>query len=105
MNGFDKPSIKSERFYLKQMGAKIHPRSGRGKILKADGSTDMFVIDVKEAEKSFTLNDRVWTKVTTDAYKVDSEKYPMLLLVIGNPKRRLVVMDYEAYEVLINGDD
>lgn len=95
---------KSEQFELKRMGAKVHKNSGRG-LIKGDGSTDMFVIDVKEAEKSFTLNDRVWTKVTTDAYKVDSEKYPMLLLVIGNPKRRLVVMDYEAYEVLINGDD
>ena len=40
----------SERGELKRIGAKQHINSGRGPV-KADGSLDDFVIDVKEYSK------------------------------------------------------
>jgi hypothetical protein len=84
------PSIKSEREILKSVGARPHPNSGRNTI-KADGSDDMFVIDVKEASKSFTLNDRVWTKICSDSYQVDPYKSPQLLIVLGGTKRLAII--------------
>jgi hypothetical protein len=76
-------NLKSERKILKDYGITAHPRSGRGRFLKADGSDDMFVWDVKEAEKSFHFNQGVWNKICSDAYHVDPYKNPGLLIVLG----------------------
>lgn len=84
---------KSERAILIGAGAKPHKNSGRG-MVKGDGSDNIFVIDVKEAEKSFTLNKRVWDKICSDAYQVDPNKNPQLLVVLGGTKKLAVV---EAY--------
>lgn len=86
-----KPSLKSEREWLKHIGARSHPSSGRGPILKADGSDDMFVWDVKETGKSFSLNEGVWSKICTDAYKVDPYKNPALLVIVGGRLKLAVV--------------
>jgi hypothetical protein len=36
------------------MGARVHPMSGAGRI-KADGSDDDYLYEIKDANKSFTL--------------------------------------------------
>lgn len=93
---------KTERNELRRMGAKPHKNSGRG-MIKGDGSTDEFVVDVKEANKTFTLSQDVWAKICTDAMKVDKNKSPMLMLVIGegNNKVRLSVVEWSIQEDLI----
>lgn len=89
-------SNKSERNELAIAGAKPHSNSGRGQWKKGDGSDNTFVIDVKEASKSFTLNESVWSKICTDAYRVDPFKAPQLLIVLGveNKKRLAIVESY-----------
>lgn len=104
-----KATNKTEAAELRRMGAKVHKNSGRG-MVKGDGSTDEFVIDVKEANKTFTLSQDVWAKICTDAMKVDKTKSPMLQLVIGegNQKIRLSVLEWSIVEDLIeraNNDD
>lgn len=92
---------KSEANELRRMGAKIHKNSGRG-MIKGDGSTDEFVIDVKEANKTFTLSQDVWAKICTDAMKVDRNKSPLLQLVIGEQSKvRLCVVEWSILEELI----
>lgn len=81
----------SEVAILKSVGAKPHKNSGRGYV-KGDGSDNKFVIDVKEAEKSFTLSKSVWDKICTDAYKVDPNKDPQLLVVLGG-RHKLAIID------------
>lgn len=45
----------TERQVLRERGARQHPRSGAGRI-KQDGSTEDAVIEVKDANRSFTLS-------------------------------------------------
>lgn len=83
-------SNKSEREILKRHGIKPHKNSGRG-MVKGDGSDDYFVWDVKEASKSFALNENVWSKISTDAYKVDPYKNPALLVVLGGTTELAII--------------
>lgn len=105
-----KATNKTEAAELRRMGAKVHKNSGRGQV-KADGNTETFVVDVKEANKTFTLSQDVWAKICTDAMKVDRSKSPMLQLVIGEGpnKIRLSVLEWAILEDLIeradNNDD
>lgn len=96
-------TLKSERAELKGIGARPHPNSGRGKIAKADGSTDTLIVDIKEAAKSFTLNQKVWAKICTDAHKTDSSKAPALLIVLGegNMKIRLAIVEWDLLNSLM----
>lgn len=92
----------SERGELKKINAKAHKNSGRGQYQKADGSTDEFVVDVKEAVKSFTINQDVWAKIVTDTLKTSKNKYPALLLAIGETQKiRLAVIEWSALEDLV----
>lgn len=85
-------NLKSERSILKDYKITPHYNSGRGRFMKADGSDDLFVWDVKEAEKSFALNEKVWTKICSDAYKTDPYKNPGLLVVLGG-KTNLAIIE------------
>ena len=93
----------SERAELKKAGLKAHKNSGRGAV-KADGSDDEFVVDVKEYSKSFSISQDNWAKIVTDTLKVDRAKNPALMLVIGegNKKVRLAVIEWEVFEELRN---
>lgn len=92
----------SERGELKRIGAKAHKNSGRGQYQKADGSWEEFVIDVKEAGKSFTMNQEVWAKIVTDTLKTNKNAYPALLLAIGETQKiRLAVIEWSALEDLM----
>ena len=91
----------SERSELKKMNATAHKNSGRGNK-KGDGTWRDFVIDIKEAKKSFTLNQDVWAKVTTDSIKAGIEKNPALMIVLGegNKKVRLFITEFAIAEEL-----
>ena len=91
----------SERGELKRIGAKQHKNSGRGKV-KADGSLDDFVIDVKEYAKSYSVNQDSWAKIVMDTMQVDRKKSPALMLVLGegNKKIRLAIIEWETFEQL-----
>jgi hypothetical protein len=92
----------SEAAELKRIGAKAHKNSGRGQYYKGDGNTDEFIVDVKEAGKSFTLNQDVWAKIVTDTLRTDKTKYPALLLAIGETQKiRLAVIEWAALEDLM----
>jgi hypothetical protein len=91
----------SERQELKRIGAKQHKNSGRG-MVKADGSTDDFVIDVKEYSKSYSVSQDSWAKIVSDTMKVDRKKDPALMIVLGegNKKVRLAIIEWEVFEQL-----
>lgn len=91
----------SERSELKRIGAKQHKNSGRG-MVKADGSNENFVIDVKEYSKSFSINQDVWSKIVMDTMSVDRSKDPALMVVLGEgtKKVRLAIIEWEVFEQL-----
>ena len=91
----------SERQELKRIDAKQHKNSGRG-MVKADGSTDDFVIDVKEYSKSYSISQDSWAKIVSDTMKVDRKKDPALMIVLGegNKKVRLAIIEWEVFEQL-----
>jgi hypothetical protein len=91
----------SERSELKRIGAKQHKNSGRG-MVKADGSNEDFVIDVKEYSKSFSINQDVWSKIVMDTMSVDRSKDPALMIVLGEgtKKVRLAIIEWEVFEQL-----
>ena len=91
----------SERGELKRIGAKQHHNSGRGPV-KADGSLDDFVVDVKEYGKSYSVSQDSWAKIVSDTMKVDRKKNPALMVVLGkgNKKVRLAIIEWEVFEQL-----
>jgi hypothetical protein len=95
----------SERGELKRIGAKQHKNSGRG-MVKADGSNEDFVIDVKEYSKSFSINQDNWSKIVMDSMSVDRKKSPAIMLVLGKgPKKvRLAIIEWEVFEQLREND-
>jgi hypothetical protein len=97
----------SEKAEIKRDGAKAQKNSGRGKYQKGDAILHPFLVDYKEASKSFTLNKEVWAKICTDSFKVSRELYPCLKVIIGdgNDKVRLAVIEWAYLEELIGGLD
>lgn len=96
----DMADKQSELNELKRFGANPQKNSGRGKHAKGDGIVDeLFMIDVKEYEKSFSITQDVWAKTCTDAYRAGG-KEPMLGIVLGsgNNKVRLVVISKTMFE-------
>jgi hypothetical protein len=91
----------SERGELKRIGAKQHKNSGRG-MVKADGSNEDFVIDVKEYSKSFSINQENWAKIVMDTMSVDRKKSPAIMLVLGKGRQkvRLAIIEWEVFEQL-----
>ena len=67
--------------------------------MKGDGTWEEFLVDVKEANKTFTISKQTWGKVCKDAL-THREKDPMLLVVLdGNT--RLAVIEFEVLERLM----
>ena len=91
----------SERGELKRIGARPQKNSGRGKIQKGDGTLPGYVVDVKEYSKSFSITQDVWAKIVTDTLKVDREKSPALMVVLGEQKKvRLAIIEWNEFEEL-----
>jgi hypothetical protein len=84
----------SERSEAKRAGDRLQPNSGRGKHRKGDAINGEFVIDYKEYSKGIRITPDIWAKISTDAWRVDPDKYPMLKLILGEgaSKLRLSVM-------------
>jgi len=90
----------SEKQELKRIGAKAHKNSGRG-MVKADGNLDRYVVDVKEYAKSFSVNQDIWAKIVTDTLRVDPEKSPVIMLVLGETRKiRLAIIEWNEFELL-----
>ena len=91
----------SEKGELKRIGAKQHINSGRGPV-KADGSLDDFVVDVKEYSKSYSVSQDSWAKIVSDTMKVDRKKNPAFMVVLGegNKKVRLAIIEWQVFEQL-----
>ena len=89
----------SEKNESKRIGAKQHKNSGRN-TQKGDATWRDFVVDFKEASKSFTLNKDVWAKATTDAIRNGND--PAIIVVIGEgtPKTRLAIIELGILEQL-----
>lgn len=95
---------KLEKQEARKIGADVHKNSGRGKIQKGDASNELFVIDFKFVNKSFTVSKEVWAKICTDAVKTDPNKAPMLYVVIDG-STRLAVIEYSMLEELMENYD
>jgi hypothetical protein len=89
----------SEQGEIKKIKAVAHKNSGRGNK-KGDATWGNFIIDIKEASKSFTLNEKVWAKITTDAIRSGIDKSPALVIVLGSgPKKtRLFISELSVAE-------
>lgn len=83
----------SEQSEAKRDGSKLQKNSGRGQYQKGDARLDIFTIDYKESNKSFTLNKKNWGKVCMDAWK-NGNTEPALKVILGegNDKTRLWVV-------------
>lgn len=94
----------SEKSESKRIGAKVNKNSGRNTI-KGDARWADFTVDFKEVSKSFTINESVWAKATTDAIKNKTD--PAIIIVLGESGRkvRLAVIELEKLEELLNGED
>lgn len=88
----------SERGEISRLsGAKKIKNSGRG-FVKGDALWERFTVDVKEYEKSFSINRDVWGKICSDAVKNRTD--PCLLLVIAG-QTRLAVIELDVLEQLL----
>ncbi len=90
----------SEKNESKRIGAKQHKNSGRG-MKKGDASWENFTVDFKENKKSFTINQDVWAKATTDAIKNNNDPAIVVILGDGNKKTRLAIIEFSILEQLI----
>lgn len=89
----------SERGELKRMGAKPQKNSGRGVYQKGDGVLGSFVVDVKEYSKSYSISQDSWAKICSDALKHESDKNPVIQLVLGDGRKvRLAVIEWSLFE-------
>ncbi len=93
----------SEKSEINKIKAKAHKNSGRGNK-KGDATWGDFIIDIKEASKSFTLNEKVWSKITTDAIRSGINKSPALVVVLGtgSKKVRLFISEFSVIEDMID---
>jgi hypothetical protein len=96
----------SEKTESKRINAKQHKNSGRN-TQKGDATWKEFVVDFKEARKSFTLNKDVWSKVVTDSIQAGRDKSPAIVLILGegNTKVRLAIIEMSMLEQLTEKDD
>ena len=91
----------SEKTESKRIGAKQHKNSGRN-TQKGDATWRDFVIDFKETEKSFTINQDIWAKTVTDSIKAGKDKSPAIVVILGegNKKTRLAIIEFDLLDQL-----
>jgi hypothetical protein len=94
--------LMSERSEVKRDNANAQKNSGRGDYQKGDAKWKQFLVDYKEAGRSFTLNKDVWSKICTDTFKVSRDMHPALKIIIGeDSKVRLGIIEWAVLEELI----
>jgi hypothetical protein len=91
----------SEKTESKRIGAKQHKNSGRN-TQKGDATWRNFIVDFKEASKSFTINQDVWAKAVTDSIKAGVDKSPAIVVILGegNKKTRLAIIEFDLLDQL-----
>jgi hypothetical protein len=95
----------SEKSESKRIGAKKHKNSGRN-TKKGDATWENFTVDFKENSKSFTLNQDVWAKATTDAIRNGNDPAIVVVLGEGNKKTRLAIIELQLLEQMVkNGTE
>lgn len=95
----------SEKSESKRIGAKKHKNSGRN-TKKGDATWESFTVDFKENSKSFTLNQDVWAKATTDAIRNGNDPAIVVVLGEGNKKTRLAIIELQLLEQMVkNGTE
>jgi len=92
----------SERSESKKIGAKQHKNSGRN-THKGDATWKNFTVDFKEVGKSFTLNQKVWAKATTDAIKNNNDPAIIVIIGEGTNKVRLAITELAVLEQFVDG--
>lgn len=90
----------SERSESKRINAKQHKNSGRN-TKKGDATWENFTVDFKENSKSFTLNQDVWAKATTDAIRNGNDPAIFVILGEGNKKTRLAIIELGILEEMV----
>jgi len=94
-----------EKSESKRIGAKKHKNSGRN-TKKGDATWENFTVDFKENSKSFTLNQDVWAKATTDAIRNGNDPAIVVVLGEGNKKTRLAIIELQLLEQMVkNGTE
>lgn len=83
----------SEASEVKRDGSKAMKNSGRGQYQKGDAQLDIFTVDYKEYEKSFSLSRDVWAKICMDSLR-NGHTEPTIKVILGsgNEKLRLFVV-------------
>jgi len=96
----------SEKNESKRINAKQHKNSGRN-TKKGDATWRNFVVDFKEASKSFTINQDVWAKAVTDSIKAGTDKSPAIVVILGegNKKTRLAIIEFDLLDQLTLGGE
>jgi hypothetical protein len=91
----------SEKNESKRIGAKQHKNSGRN-TKKGDATWRNFIVDFKEASKSFAINQDVWAKAVTDSIKAGTDKSPAIVVILGegNKKTRLAIIEFDLLDQL-----
>ncbi len=93
----------SEKSESKRIGAKQHKNSGRN-TKKGDATWENFTVDFKENSKSFTLNQDVWAKATTDAIRNGNDPAIVVVLGEGSKKTRLAIIELELLEQMVKNE-
>ena len=92
----------TERAEIKRDGATAQKNSGRGDYQKGDALWYDFVVDYKEASRSFTLNKEVWAKICTDTFRVSRDRHPVLKIILGDTQKvRLGIVEWTYLENLV----
>ena len=92
----------TENSESKRIGAKQHKNSGRN-THKGDATWKNFTVDFKEVSKSFTINEKVWAKATTDAIKNNSDPAIIIVMGQGPNKVRLILTELSIMEQQLDG--
>lgn len=80
----------SEEFEARRDGAKLQKNSGRGMWQKSDAVIEnIFTVDYKEYEKSFSLSRSVWAKVCKDTLLNGNNTSPALKIILGKGIQKL----------------
>lgn len=86
----------TEKSVASRLGAKLQKNSGRGQYAKGDARWSNFLVDFKEASKSFTLNLKVWGKACEDVTRVNPDLFPAINVILGEEgqkRTRLWIID------------
>lgn len=71
---------------IKRFGGTPVKNSGRG-LKKGDATLGPFLVDVKEYEKSFSVSEDFWAKISTDSIS-NGLRQPALRIVLGKMGER-----------------